>query len=319
MSAVIALVEGRGLGRREHAKRATAGLVPPLVSCAYGQLLSKVHVVEVFPHGVKTVAKGLVRPAKRGGGKRGEIDGFSPAAASRLRDFCVTREVPGRVPLSFTCTTKGLMTPKQWRASWKRFRTRARAAGVPFVYRVELQKRKAPHVHGVAWVNPVHQGHEEHRRLFWEGWLECVKEQDDPDSRRHAVDTRIIENHGWLVYIALHHGKHKGAQLGWEGKQWGVVGGEMFKRRAALTWQMTDGERYRFQRIMRRVFALPKGPTAVERAALLACPDMVWRPQKRAPRVLPSAQTWLRCIESGVVNRVLCWVTGRQGKVGIED
>jgi hypothetical protein len=199
------------------------------------------------------------------------------------------------------------MNPKEWRKAWKRFRMRAQRAGVPLVYRVELQKRKTPHVHVVAWVD---QGDPVHRRLFTDGWLKCIEEEDDIESQRHAVDLREIDNHGWVVYLALHHGKHKREQLGWEGKQWGVVCEGMFTEREAKEYPLTDAQRFRFQRAMRRLLAVPRGPNAAERAVLRACPGVVWQPEKRRARVLPSRGTWLRCVSAAVVERVVEWATG---------
>jgi hypothetical protein len=96
------------------------------------------------------------------------------------------------------------------------------------------------------------------------------------------VDTRELGNEGWLVYLALHAGKHKGQQLGWKGKQWGVIGGERFQRRACHAVDLTDRQRARFQRVMRRVLG--------------------------SRRRLPKENSWVRCIRSEVVEKVLAWV-----------
>jgi hypothetical protein len=179
-----------------------------------------------------------------------------------------------------------MMTPGAWRAAWKRFRMRAKRLGVPFVWRAELQRRKTPHVHAVAWIRPGRQGAFDNL-LFRNGWLECVREQDDPESRRHAVEIRELQNHGWLVYLALHHGKHKREQLGWEGKQWGIVNRGLFVRRVSHDVDLGYRQFHAFRRIARRLVAV-----AGRRARPLSC---------------RTAQ--LRCYPAKEIERALAWVT----------
>jgi hypothetical protein len=225
------------------------------------------------------------KPLNLGEKKRGKIAGFSPHAAGRCRAFCVTMDVPGRTPIAVSLTTRGMMTPKAWRAAWKRLRMRAKRLGVPFVWRVELQRRKTPHVHLVAWIRPGRQGALD-TLLFREGWLECVREQDDPASRRYAAKIRKVENHGWLVYVALHHGKHKREQLGWEGKQWGIVNRGLFVRRVSHDVDLNWSQYHAFIRIARRLVAV-----AGRRARPFSC---------------RTAQ--LRCHSSKEIERALAWV-----------
>lgn len=311
----------------------------PLVSSAYGHKMTR---VLVYPHGLRVEPKEVVPIKPPRGFVRGKIEGFSAEAASRLREFCVTMHVPDRVPLKVTLTTRGVMTPRDWRRAMKQFRMRARRAGVPFVYRVELQKRKAPHLHAIAWVCAEPGLVPEHRQLFTEGWIECVRESGDQFSRRYAVDMGEVKDEGWLIYLALHHGKHKGEQLGWQGKQWGVVGRFMFKRRDAHEVELTDAQRYRFQRIVRRLLAgrkrivdrcgyerdacnahdhshawmtvggklwcaIPQEQVASHRKWRIFRRAGYWRclGGKVSERSLPRDRAWLRCIDAALVKRAL--------------
>jgi len=92
------------------------------------------------------------------------------------------------------------------------------------------------------------------RRLFWEGWLECIGEDKDPASMRHAVQLEPAGDNpsGWMTYCGLHAGKHKEEQLGWEGKQWGVVGEELFKRFSPVEYDGTVAQLAMFARLVHR-------------------------------------------------------------------
>jgi hypothetical protein len=281
---------GRGFGGGRDAPAAPPpGASAPLVSFPYGQ---KPHRVLLYEHGIRCEPTGVCRMPVQVTHQRGKIEGFSSKAASRLREFCVTMAVPDRVPVSVTLTTRAIHSPAAWKRIWKRFRQRAIERGVPMVYRVELQKRGAPHVHVVAWVVADHRLNPQHRRLFTEEWLECVGEDQDPDSRRFAVLVRRMDSSGWIVYQALHSGKGKVDQLGWQGKQWGVIGRERFLRREPDVVLLEDWQRIKFQRVLRRLLAASwRGP---------GCP--------RKARVLPLGNAWLRCIQGENVRRLLRWV-----------
>ena len=274
----------------------------PLVSFPYGQMTS---VVSVYPYGLHMDVERMnpsIKPGRfrAGGGvpKRGTIETFSEKAAGRLRAFVVKYEVPGHECHAYTLTTHGKMAPEEWRGSWSRFRHRAIDLKVPIVFRVELQKRKAPHIHCTAWLLPRGDlvGLDgkmtlpwRQQQLFETGWLECVREQDDPDSRRYAVKHGgQVANEGWAVYQALHSGKSKREQLGWKGKQWGIINWGMFKARVCDQVELTNPQRFRLQRILRRLLRWPGGE----------------------PRPLPADRNWLRVVSSKSILPVVRWVKG---------
>jgi hypothetical protein len=75
-------------------------------------------------------------------------------------------------------------------------------------------------------------------------WLKATGEQNDPHAQEYAVIGRRIEQNeaGWAVYMAMHDGAHKAAQLGWKGKQWGVWNRAAFKDREPESVVMNERE-----------------------------------------------------------------------------
>jgi hypothetical protein len=271
-----------------------------LVSCAYGLAVT----LELFPDAVLKQQSQFIKGKAGGGAKRGKIEGFSAHSASRLREFLTTQHVPGREPWAVTLTMRRLVDPETWRRLWKRFRHRANRLDTAAVYRVELQRRRAPHIHVVAWFTTWK--HEQDRQLrlelsdrqlrqseLWRsGWLDCitVPQRDgrivyDRAEYRYASAIRKVQDNGWAVYQALHSGKGKKEQLGWIGKQWGVIGRHLFVRRKPVELQLSLRQYWTFRRIIRRL--------------------LVARGAKRCS--LPGHGKWLRCLEFDVVHRVTTW------------
>jgi hypothetical protein len=231
------------------------------------------------------------------------------------------------------------MNEDEWAAAMDRFGHRLKYLGIAATFRVELQKRKVPHLHGVAWLDSKDLAGQE--AAFEAAWLKSVREHEDRASRRYAVRTRQIRDEGWLVYVALHDGKHKREQLGWKGKQWGVWGRQMFRRREANEWLLTDRQNVKFVRTMRRLVAVKKtvvgklggfawdvhqvqafisgyGPMVIPGGGTTSNARTAWRCHRRAgnwrcvggrQRVLPMNRAWLRCFSSQPVERLLSWVT----------
>jgi hypothetical protein len=159
---------------------------------------------------------------------------------------------------------------------------RANWADVPFIYRVELQKRKTPHLHLVAYIDAENVDH----YMLWRQWLECTGEQFDLASQRHAVKVKPMTDAHWLLYVASHDSKHKAEQLGWVGKQWGVVGRSRFERRVSEDYALTWPQRAKFQRLLRRLL------------------------KSRGVRHtwLSARGTWLRVVDGETSRLILRWV-----------
>ena len=207
--------------------------------------------VKIYPFGVICRTDGVSVSPKRGkhlqGGMRGEIKGLSPAAAARCREFVVTHDIPGSKLVSVTGTTAIGRTPEEWRKIMQRYSHRLVRKGVSAVWRVELQKRGAPHVHALLWVPP---DLDKWQRAISESWLECIGAtfQDDgkvvglkPGEFEHAFQYEEGVGAGWVAYLASHTSKHKQDQLGWVGKQWGIWGEDRFARAQPLDTEGLDG------------------------------------------------------------------------------
>jgi len=211
---------------------------------------------KIYPSGVKIEGfKNLFAEDRKPVGvvatqdtKRGEIEGFSHEAARRLRGWFMTQKVDGSNLWAITLTTHANLSPDQWRAVMMRFRIYLKRKGWAGVWRVELQKRRAPHAHVAFWL-PVGVDLAAVVAL----WLECTGETNDPAAREHAVEGREIpaDETGWAVYMGLHDGKHKEAQLGWKGKQWGIWNREAFSEREAVELELSAREHALFLRILR--------------------------------------------------------------------
>lgn len=270
-----------------------------MVSCAYGHGV----VLELFPDAVLKQGSKVVngRPLRLLDKKRGKILDFSRHSASRLREFLMTWWVPDRqVVMAWTFTIRRPATPAEWRQLWKQWRMKANRGGVAAVYRVELQKRKVPHVHLTSWQHrPDEPGGYAEQKCFAPGWLDTITPTDENNCRwydyaemKRAVVGRFIEDKsGWGVYQAMHSSK-KG-QSGWVGKQWGVIGRKFFKRREAVQLELTLSQYWRFRRAVSR-----------------------WLKSKGSRRYgLPEHGKWLRCIPAEVTSRVVAWAQQKPGRV----
>lgn len=190
--------------------------------------------------------------------KRGKITGWSAASRRRLRQLLVSSDlaVPSLLyGATLTCPwaeenwdTVG----EEWRLAMMAFSqafTRAFPGGA-MVYRTELQQRGAPHLHAVVylpasaeWAPSPLRGIEEGLKSYlyvelltiWgrvmgrRPWTEGAAKGGF--NRRGVVvealgDKRIQA----MRYVCDHASKRKQAQLGWQGRQWGVIGGKRLER-----------------------------------------------------------------------------------------
>lgn len=169
--------------------------------------------------------------------KRGDITSFSKASARNLRNWLLTMYQPEKIPLSATLTTQEIYTPERWREIVKRFRTSMNYKKISGVYRVELQKRKTPHLHCIFWVN---KDSLENMNTIRNAWLQSVGE-NTWENQKYGVKFSAIHNEaGWYLYQTLHSSKHKKEQLGWIGKQWGIWCRSQFVERAPEVQELSQ-------------------------------------------------------------------------------
>lgn len=243
--------------------------------------------VKVYPLGIHidSPLKGVRLSKNCGGGGdehlRGEIGIFSTASRRRMREAMLTRyiEEAHLVGATFTVPWKGsnfapLMD--EFRECWHRFGVAFRRAfpHSAMIYRVELQERGAPHIHALTWLakedtseargTPV-VPHAPDVVLFLaqfritHDWLRSVHDLHRGSYRafeRYGVKVEPIADAGAMFrYLADHASKHKQAQLGYKGKQWGIIGESNLSKREPLVLPPFVSPKHEaiFLRLLRKV------------------------------------------------------------------
>jgi len=182
----------------------------------------------------------------------------------------VTLTVPGEI-----------VDAEEWRSLVNKLSCRLNRAGIGMIWRVELQKRKQPHIHAVVFypTDRVYRiGHSKDWNE-WTGWSKAVVrgemfvEQTWHDVLEESghwgrgaekysvkVNYRLEENDiAWWKYLVGHTSKKKKAQLGWKGRQWGVIG------RSRILWdrgdraELTRRQYYAARRVARRLCRMRRG------------------------------------------------------------
>lgn len=248
----------------------------------------------VARRGVKTVVNisGLDNTRKQG-----DITRFSLASRRRLRDWLLTRTVPNAFTLGVTVTLPG---NSAWEYQDTDFvgpvRPLSFSDGLPaqgfsdtvnrfgkyllrafpgcgVVWRAELQRRGAPHLHCVLWINgsladhgPGYQPHSNQSAAGWgrniafalhaivaECWIRAVVQTCFIGSAEDlatfgegkGIDVVPLDDSPRVLrYLCDHLSKHKREQLGYRGRQWGVAGRSAFVH---LTPREVSEERQRVQ------------------------------------------------------------------------
>lgn len=172
------------------------------------------------------------------GGRRGEVVGFSTASARRLRRLLLSCWVPDVPCWAITLTQREAAGPLRWRRCVDAYTKRlARLPGVNCgIWRVELQRRDVPHIHCVAWT-PFPDA-------WRSAWLAVWGVSDEADHCAHAVHIRAMDCTTWLSYTAAHTSKHKTAQLGWRGRQWGIWGRRWLQHRPCKFYNLGPHDAY---------------------------------------------------------------------------
>lgn len=202
---------------------------------------------------------GTGRKAGPSRGKRGRIEGFSSRAAGRLRHWLLTQHRPGGQMWDVTLTIPGDVNPDEWDTLRRRISKRWERGGFAVVWRVELQKRGTPHLHCVVWT-PASMSIEKRNGLLYIAWWECLPEEKRfaAGAWKHATHvkgpyTDIEQSPKWLAYVAAHASKRKKEQLGWKGKQWGIINRELFsEREPMLCVSLSRIEEKKFNRTLSR-------------------------------------------------------------------
>lgn len=164
-------------------------------------------------------------PTKKGGGKRGRVKGFSRASRRRLLDVLNQIKRPAVQSALFVTLTYPGEWPKAWER-WKRDidtfgkRLRRQYPGVSFVWRLEYQRRGAPHFHLLVFGVPFIP-HDWVARA----WYDVVGSNDPRHLKAGTEIKRVRRFRSVIAYAAKYIGKEqsRGAART-DGRVWGIVG-----------------------------------------------------------------------------------------------
>lgn len=172
----------------------------------------------------------------------GDITTFSRHSQRRLREtlaMAKPRNTSSKV-FGFTFTIPGdELPPDKVRQIWHMFQTEVTRSyrDVGMVWRIELQTRvdrRQAHWHAVVWI-PEKNGipaiargvmlAATYRKIVL-ARVGALTERTLRGFDRFGVDIKPLDGStpsGIITYLCDHATKHKQAQLGWKGRQWGVV------------------------------------------------------------------------------------------------
>ena len=211
-------------------------------------------LLRVYEKGIEQVGYQAITP-KTGkiGDVRGDITGLSIGSARRLRQYLTQNSRSECQIYGVSLTLPGAHDAGLWESMAKRLRNDAIRAGVSYVWRIELQRRKVPHFHLVAWVPNGSKGY----RIFTEKWIEYLpsERQKMKGVSRHCVEVQKMKEGSveWYAYIVAHACKKKKAQLGWIGKQWGVVGRKFMQKKKGELIPFNSKQQIYFDRTLRKM------------------------------------------------------------------
>lgn len=226
--------------------------------------------VSIVRGGLGSVIKGQsekwhgTKPPARG---RGDISGFSRSSQRRLRETLALARP--RVPSSvwgLCMTIPGpILSPSEVRHIWHKFVVfiKREFVGVPLVWRIELQTRKQAHWHVVLWAPNedmssyavVHGVAALWRRVV-RSVVGVLPDKTERGFDLHGVDIKDLNgasSTGIIGYLCDHQSKRKQAQLGWIGRQWGVVCRSALDLSGEVLAEVTDTQHKQAARQFRRL------------------------------------------------------------------
>lgn len=221
--------------------------------------------ISIFPNGIsveKSRVSVFVPSSGLGvtGVKRGKISAFSFSSRLRLRlallslyipnfnRYAITLTLPWLVDDWASCMSDFKQVLHRFRVYWLRCFPRCAC-----VYRVELQKRGAPHLHIVSF-HPSGDGLSDKYFLLWFKALNGLRGGSYSDFARRGVKVDLVPNiSGVIRYLCDHSSKSKQAQLGYMGKQWGIIGRSNLSSYLPDRVSLSDQQMILFLRFLRKV------------------------------------------------------------------
>lgn len=211
---------------------------------------------------------------------RGVVSGFSRQSRNRLLQK-LAKLKRAELPLFVTLTYPGVfpVAPEDWKKHLdnfaKRFRRRFPNAG--FIWKLEPQKRGAPHFHLLAWDSQFtpDQFCAALRAWIKHAWYEVVG-SGDLRHERAGTDVQIIRSwSGVMFYASKYMGKPVDLEndaWGNPGRWWGVVGKENIPYAERLVAWLHNGDVNALLRWIRR-FRNLEGRDCFSRWAIVTAPD----------------------------------------------
>lgn len=207
------------------------------------------HSVSIIKGGLGYMVKGQkgqwwgTPPPKRA---EGDITGFSPNSRRRLRTALALAQLRcAGVTFGVTLTIPGdILTPDQVRVLWYDLIRHEFPRTFPhsgLIWRIELQQRKQAHWHCVAYLASedcsvkglsadVSEAvlAEDFKRLWRSLVFKLVPHTNWSEATlfgffEHGADVQRLQGSAIVGYVCDHESKSKQAQLGWQGRQWGIV------------------------------------------------------------------------------------------------
>lgn len=198
---------------------------------------------------------------------RGDIKGFSRSSQRRLREtLAMARSKSDSVVYGFCLTIPGKqLTPGEVRHIWHNFVAayRKQYPLIPMVWRVELQakSRRQAHWHTVAWLPKSSAAVTS--VMIAELWRRVVRSRVGALSMRtdmgfdlYGVKVDCLSGAsatGLIGYLCDHTSKHKQAQLGWKGRQWGVLNRSALDFEGVAVLEVDEREHIQAARQFRRL------------------------------------------------------------------
>ena len=182
-----------------------------------------------------------------------EVQRTLPPAYSIL---CVTLTMPDELPRD-PDLLRGFLGRVDAAWNWWQYTLRRKFPRVGWFWRVELQKRLSVHWHMVGLVPDGATVDEGEIRRLWSVFCERLREgmSSHRGFARYAVDITWRDDIAKsTVYLSAHTSKHKVEQLGWIGRQWGVI------NRAALSFEPVNVARVepwevtQYKRTLRKLY-----------------------------------------------------------------
>lgn len=202
--------------------------------------------VSIYKHGIKLSRDRVhlrTQAKKSPAAKRGKITSFSLKSSARLRNVFLTHDIPGSTKVGWTLTLPwaDALFDGEDAQGWEIFRAllhkvqiyyKRYAPNSGYVFRIELQQRGVPHLHAIEYCA---RGSEAQLGKVW--LIQVVQHKSTPQDRVQAFikygikrdGLKAKDNTGYYRYLTDHASKHKQAQLGYKGRQWGVINEAAFK------------------------------------------------------------------------------------------